>query len=238
MSSLSPAKPARGRPRTITRERIADAGIQMGLPQLTFVGIAAQLGVSHVALYQHVPSLDALRRLVAEAIFERWQMPMAARRQALPDYLARFSDSLRGLVGAHPGLAPFLIRRGAKTPSMVAKIDAHHEQVARPFSLSRPRTHGLPSTVAYHCVALADTVYAQATESQPPPPAASSENVQAVEAAIEAEITLGMRALIVGALALLHACRHDSSPDATVAVPRSFACECRALAKWPDAFDE
>ena len=46
-------RPARGRPPTITLERIADAGIAMGLPNLTFVGVAAALGVSHMALYKH-----------------------------------------------------------------------------------------------------------------------------------------------------------------------------------------
>ena len=40
-----PRHPARGgRPRTITRERIADAGIAVGLPNVSFVNVAAALG--------------------------------------------------------------------------------------------------------------------------------------------------------------------------------------------------
>ena len=41
-----PRHPARGsgRPRTITRERIADAGIAVGLPSVSFVNVAAALG--------------------------------------------------------------------------------------------------------------------------------------------------------------------------------------------------
>ena len=70
-----PPAPARGRPRTLTRERIAEAGMQIGLPALTFTGVANALGVSHVALYKHVPNLEELKRLVAAEIFERWQMP-------------------------------------------------------------------------------------------------------------------------------------------------------------------
>lgn len=55
METKRPALP-RGRPRTITRERIANAGIALGLPKITIVGIAAKLGISHMALYKHVPS--------------------------------------------------------------------------------------------------------------------------------------------------------------------------------------
>ena len=37
-------RPRLGRPRTITRERIADAGIAVGLPNVSFVNVAAALG--------------------------------------------------------------------------------------------------------------------------------------------------------------------------------------------------
>lgn len=182
--------PRPGRPRTITRERIADAGIAMGLPSLTFVGIAALLGVSHMALYKHVANLAALKLLVAEEIFVRWEMP-AAGDDGLDAYLVRFSASLRTLVKAHPGLAPYLLRRKATPPAMLARIDAHHEHVAHAYALPKARARWLLSTVALHCVALADTVYAQAGEEW-----------DGEEAGIEAEFDLGMRALIVGALAL------------------------------------
>lgn len=35
-----------------------DAGIEIGLPNITFVGVAAALGVSHMVLYKHVASLE------------------------------------------------------------------------------------------------------------------------------------------------------------------------------------
>ena len=41
--------PARGRPPVITRERIANAGIEMGLPNITFVGLSASLGFINLA---------------------------------------------------------------------------------------------------------------------------------------------------------------------------------------------
>ena len=117
--SNEPPAPARGRPRTLTRERIAEAGMQIGLPALTFTGVASALGVSHVALYKHVPNLEELKRLVAAEIFERWQMPPLPQEGAegggadgekgesgkgrgdLETYLLAFTHSLRELTRAN-----------------------------------------------------------------------------------------------------------------------------------------
>ena len=183
--------PRPGRPRSITRARIADAGIAMGLPAMTFTGVAALLGVSHVALYKHVAHLAALKLLVAEEIFARWELP-APGEDALESYLLRFSASLRQLVKLHPGLAPYLLRRKAPPPAMLARIDAHQTQVAHGYRLPKARARWLLSTVAFHCVALADTVYAPAGE----------EWREGDDSAIEAEFDLGMRALVIGALAM------------------------------------
>lgn len=191
MMTIATISPRPGRPPSITRERIADAGIGMGLPSMTFTGVAALLGVSHVALYKHVAHLAALKLLVAEEIFVRWELPDTGNED-LQNYLLRFSASLRGLVRLHPGLAPYLLRRKATTPAMLARIDAHQEQVARAYQLPKERARWLLSTVAFHCVALADTVYAPAGDAWE----------EDDDAAIEAEFDLGMRALIVGTLAM------------------------------------
>lgn len=189
--TISPTLPRPGRPPSITRARIADAGIAMGLPAMTFTGVAAVLGVSHVALYKHVAHLAALKLLVAEEIFARWELP-APGADELQNYLLRFSASLRALVKSHPGLAPYLLRRKATTPAMLARIDAHQAQVAHAYQLPKQRARWLLSTVAFHCVALADTVYAPAGEAW--------EDVD--DQAIEAEFDLGMRALVIGVLAM------------------------------------
>ncbi|MFM2089376.1 MAG: hypothetical protein RLZZ237_4245 [Pseudomonadota bacterium] len=189
MTTATPA-PRPGRPRTITRERIADAGMTMGLPKLTFVGVAALLGVSHMALYKHVANLAALKLLVAEAIFTRWQLPDTANDD-LEHFLVRFSASLRELVKAFPGLAPYLIRRKVTTPAMLASIAAHQAEVARLYGMPTERARWLLSTVAFHCIALADTVYTVGDEAW-----------EEEDAVIEAEFDLGMRALILGALAM------------------------------------
>ncbi|MGO3742620.1 TetR/AcrR family transcriptional regulator [Kerstersia sp.] len=206
----SASTPRRGRPRSITRERIAAAGMEMGLTKLTFVGVAARLGVSHMALYKHVPNLEALKRLVAEEIFCRWQMPESAGppQDSLESYLRLFSASLRELVRRHQGLAPYLIRRRATTPGMMARIYAHQEWAACRYGLTQERSRWLLSTVAFHCIALADTVYAEldADEAAAQETGAGGTGAEAAGeevATIESEFDRGMQALICGVLQML-----------------------------------
>ncbi len=52
--------PPRGRPPTITPERLADIGIRLGLPNLTMANVAAELAVTQAALYKRVANLEAL----------------------------------------------------------------------------------------------------------------------------------------------------------------------------------
>lgn len=191
---------ARGRPRTITAARIAEAGIEIGLPELTFVGVAAALGVSHMALYKHVPSLEELKRLVAEAIFSRWQLPVPANadRAGLKAYLLEFSASMREFVKTNPGITPFVMRRRATTPAMLEKMAEHQRQVARAYGLSLAQTRWLLATVAAHGLAVSDTLYAVANGSL-----LASAEPQQEEAELEQELAQGMQALITGALLML-----------------------------------
>ncbi|MCL7713822.1 TetR/AcrR family transcriptional regulator [Stenotrophomonas mori] len=193
--------PARGRPRRITPQRIAEAGIALGLPNLTFVGVAGALGVSPVALYRHVPNLEALKHLVAEAIFQRWAPPLAVRGEdgELEGYLRRFVAASQALVKAHPGLTPYLLRRSAATAPMLDKIGAHQRHVAEVFGLSTGQARWLLATLAFHCFAGADALYsAMAVDTGRPSPGDDRELAE-----LEAEFAPGMDALIVGVLAML-----------------------------------
>ncbi|MCF3195541.1 MULTISPECIES: TetR/AcrR family transcriptional regulator [Pseudomonas] len=189
----------RGRPRTITRERIVEAGIGIGLPGITFVGVAAALGVSHMALYKHVANLEALKNLVAEEIFTRWQIPRvdADQRGELKEYLTVFATSVRLFVKAHPGLTPYVIRRLAATQPMLAKIDEHQSHIAQVYGIAKEQARWLLATVAFHGIAVADTVYSVTGQ-----PVEEAQRL-AEEAEMEAELDRGMRALIVGALVLM-----------------------------------
>ena len=196
----APQPPAtRGRPRTITRERIVEAGIEIGLPSITFIGLAAALGVSHMALYKHIANLDALKSMVAEEIFTRWQIPRADadRRGGLKEYMIVFATSVRVFVKAHPGLTPYVIRRLAATQPMLAKIDEHQSHIAQVYGITKAQARWLLATVAFHGIAVADTVYSVTGQ-----PVEEAQRL-AEEIEMEAELDRGMRALIVGALVLM-----------------------------------
>ncbi|USA47495.1 TetR/AcrR family transcriptional regulator [Acinetobacter sp. C26M] len=177
-----------------------NAGIEIGLLNITFVGVAAALGISHMALYKHISSLEELKYMIAEEIFTRWEIPLPSATRAVPlkDYLLEFMHSIRELVKSNPGLTPYLIRRMASTPSMVAKIGTHHQVVAQAYSLSLDQARWLNSTIAFHCIAVADTIYTVAGKEPTQAPDRASE-----EAEMEAEFMDSMQALIIGTLALL-----------------------------------
>lgn len=183
-------RPTRGRPPSITRARITDAGMEMGLRDLTVVGIASRLGVSHMGLYKHVAGLEELRQMVAEEIFLRWTFPAPseAAGQPLDRYLMIFAESIWRLVAAHPGIAPYLVREDMITPAMMQKIVQHQEDLADERGLSFAQARWLMLTVGFHCVAVADTV-------MPRPDGA--------EGAIDPNHLDGIRALVQGAIAIL-----------------------------------
>lgn len=193
------ASAPRGRPPTITRARIADVGMQIGLPNITFVGVAGALGVSQMALYKHVGNLEGLKQLVAEEIFSRWQVPRATNpvQGSLKDYLLLFSAATQAFVKANPGITPYVIRRLVATPAMLDKIREHQEHIAQAYGVSFERSRYLMATVAFHCLAVADTVYAVAGRE---PRLAVERVVEELE--MEQILQSGMTALIQGALSM------------------------------------
>lgn len=195
-SNQEPRK--RGRPPSITRERIAEAGLHFGLSDLTFIGVAGQLGVSHVALYKHVAGLDELRTIVADAIFDRHRLPQPgdAGCDDLNAYLTIFSASLWSLTQANPDLATYLLRFDKITSAMSEKIADHHARIARSYGLSLANARWLLFTIAYHSVALADMARSpQNSENAPRPDVDTGRTGGGFE--------LGMQALIEGALDLI-----------------------------------
>lgn len=197
-TSPPPAR-GRGRPPSITHARIADAGIALGLRNITFVGVASALGVSHMALYKHVASLEALKQLVADEIIRRWQIPQALGNdpEELHAYLTLFSASIQAFVKAHPGVTPYMLRRMAASDAVIEKIQSHQRHIAQAYGIAQERAQRLLATVAFHCFAAADTVYSAAAQE----PVIDADRA-AEEAEMEVEFTHGMQALIWGALRL------------------------------------
>lgn len=190
----------RGRPRTINRARIAEAGIKVGLPNITFVGVAAAMGVSHMALYKHVPSLEKLKHMVAEEIFCRWQIPQVADNNCKPlmDYLLVFAAAVREFVKMYPGVTPYVISRFAATQSMLDKIAEHQRHIASAYGMSMEQARWLLATVAFHGMSVADTVYSVAGRNDNVDAGSATELAE-----MEFELNQGMKVLIIGALAIL-----------------------------------
>lgn len=192
--------PSRGRPRTITRERIVDAGIQVGLSNISFVNVATLLGVSHMALYKRISSLEELKLMIAEEIFSRWLAPELKDDGSisLKNHLISLSSSLQCLVKENPGLTPYLLRRTVTTQPMMAKIHSHQRLAAHVYNISEEQARWLFATVAFHSIAGADTLYAAIKEKT-----IVESDLALEESEIEAEFAQGMYALIIGSLTIL-----------------------------------
>ena len=153
-----------------------------------------------MALYKHVPSLEKLRHLVAQEIFQRWEIPRVSPDAplTLEDYLWLFTESVIEFVKSNPGVTPYAIRRLTATPAMLNKIVDHQVHIAQAYQLSMEQSRWLLATLAFHGMAVADTIYTVAGR-------APLKNVDRTfeEAEMEIEMRQGMRALIAGVLATL-----------------------------------
>lgn len=196
----TPKKNLRGRPPTITREKILETSIKIGLPNITFVGVAEKLGVSHMALYNHVNGLDALKTLVAETIFLNWNLPEMNAGCALGDYLIKLAASMWKLVETHAGITPYLLRRDMITSAIELRIADHQEKLARHYNLSLIQAHWLGFTISYHTLSVANSVLPDNTDEEDQTRYQSDFGING----IDDEYAIGIRALIAGCLSILN----------------------------------
>ncbi|MGB2950572.1 MAG: hypothetical protein WBB99_16890, partial [Rhodococcus sp. (in: high G+C Gram-positive bacteria)] len=102
-------KPLRASRRRVTPESLIEAGIELTLPKVTVKAMAEKIGVSIVAIYNHIEGVETLRTLIAEEILARWQFPMPTEADTLEEALMRMSVELRALVHRNPGIARYLL---------------------------------------------------------------------------------------------------------------------------------
>ncbi|MBZ9559754.1 hypothetical protein KGQ96_17065 [Halomonas coralii] len=86
----------------------------------------------------------------------------------------------------------------ATTQSMLDKIAGHQRHIAEAYGLSLAQARWLLATVAFHGMAVADTVYSVADRE----PAVDTDRAEE-ETEMEGELSQGMHALVIGALAML-----------------------------------
>src|ERR671928_1283374 len=106
-----------GRPRAgqepLTRELILGEALRLvdehGMEALSMRRLAAELGVDPMAIYHHLPGKDAVVSGLVETVFAEMWVPAVESKQ-WQERGRDFAWGLRGLVRAHPKLAPHVIR--------------------------------------------------------------------------------------------------------------------------------
>ncbi len=88
----------------------------VGLDHLTMRALAAELGVTPMALYHHVPNKDALLQLVADAVIDDVDLP-GPEVGPWDVRLASMARELRGRVSAFPGVGAYLLGSDVLTPA-------------------------------------------------------------------------------------------------------------------------
>lgn len=104
------------RPSIISTEAILEAGLAIGLADLSVSAVAERLGVTRTAIYRHVPGRAALETLVGEDLLGRAEPP-PDRQQPLDAYLQEFGWWLRDLTRATPGLADYMVHLFPRSPA-------------------------------------------------------------------------------------------------------------------------
>ncbi|NLV54143.1 MAG: helix-turn-helix transcriptional regulator [Acidimicrobiales bacterium] len=140
------------RPRTISTEAILEAGLALGLADLSVSAVAERLGVTRTAIYRHVPGRAALETLVGEHLLGLAQPP-PDRQQPLDAYLQEFGRWLRELTRSTPGLADYMVHLFPRSPAS-GRLMEHAVAVAIGHGWSPPAALYITTTVARSTLSL------------------------------------------------------------------------------------
>lgn len=188
-----------------------ETGIELTLPKLTVKAVAERLGVSIVAIYNNIESLDALKTEVSEAILRRWTLPMPDNEDSIEQSLATLADGLKDLVHDNPGIAEYLAHLDATSPALT-RMNKVQKKYAELYGLSPKQTGWVVVTVVEHSIALAELVHVPAGRARN----ANSEALKNPDLDFVAQTVddkarteddywaWSMRAVIVGAVSLIN----------------------------------
>ncbi len=110
----------------LSRDRILTTAVRLldraGADALSMRGIADELGVEAMSLYNHV----ANKADVLDGIFERLlaELPAAPRPRSWRGALRERARALRGVLRAHPHALTIFATRPAATPAAIAHLEA------------------------------------------------------------------------------------------------------------------
>lgn len=125
-----------GRPPILSLDRIVDAGVELGLDQLSVVAVAQHLGVGGSSLYRHIGGADDLAERVAERVIQSFEPPDLTDAD-LKTGLTAFGWAIHEFVERNPGFSGHVDRLGPP-PTMRAHIETLTDEVHR-LGLERPK---------------------------------------------------------------------------------------------------
>ncbi|MEV6971434.1 hypothetical protein AB0M47_40705 [Hamadaea sp. NPDC051192] len=97
-----------GRTATFTAEDLVEAGVRIGLADVTVQAVATALGVTTAAVYRRVPSRAALETLVGEAVLDGLVLTDDPGHSTV-EQLVGFAARLREFTLANPGTAQYFL---------------------------------------------------------------------------------------------------------------------------------
>ncbi len=200
---MQESRPSR---RRVTLEKLIETGISLTLPNLTVKALAEELGVSIVAVYNNIDSLDALRTAVAEEILARWEFPIPDADATLEESLMDLSLRLRSLVHRNPGIARYLLDIGTSSPGALARIDEVQMEYSTLYELTPKQANFIVTVVAEHAVALSEMVHVEGREREDDAAVLARSDLKLIPRTIDgrkrdddSNYEWSMRALIMGA---------------------------------------
>jgi AcrR family transcriptional regulator len=112
----------------MTREQIIAAAVDLvdrdGLAALSMRKLAAELGVSPMSLYYHVPDRGALDDLIFDAVMAEVDFSGDDPALDVEERAVRLGYALRSALLAHPNTVPITLRRSARTPAQLGPVEA------------------------------------------------------------------------------------------------------------------
>ncbi|MCK9248270.1 MAG: TetR/AcrR family transcriptional regulator C-terminal domain-containing protein [Solirubrobacteraceae bacterium] len=144
---------ARAARRTLDERQVVDAALRIGdehgLDAVTMRRVGAELGVSPMALYNHVASKDALVDLLVDRSLR--ELPAVDPTGAWRVELRGFFTALHGLLTAHPAVAEAMLRRPIEGPVATRLADGVLDVLTRSGFADADAADGFVTLFNYTC---------------------------------------------------------------------------------------